>query len=151
MSKFASRKTPTYILSEEAANDQIVAMLDYYDIDVEKLSEGSDKESKRAARAIERALEQLSEHVRTGKLQFERNAAGKLEVIQTLVNGETLTYREIDAKAKLAMECFDPNAGYSRTYAFMGSLSGIGKAAIEKMSAVDLSVTELLGTVFLNA
>jgi hypothetical protein len=49
------------------------------------------------------------------------------------------------------MEKFEAGAGYSRIYAFMGALCGVGKAGIEKLPARDLGVVEVLGSVFLNA
>lgn len=148
MSKYAlPKKGDKFILSEEIAIEQVTDMLDYYDIDVEALTADNEREAK----VIETALDQVSRNVRLGKLQIERDKDGKLIVIHNLVGGEQVTYREINSKAKLAMERFDPTAGYSRIYAFMGSLSGVGKTGIEKFHPNDLSCVEVLGTVFLNA
>lgn len=145
MSKYSlPPKDEKFVLSEESARDQIVTLLDYYDIDVDRLAG-----DERGQQVVEKALDQLTLFVRRGVLEVTREP--KLVVTQQLSGGDVLTYREIDSKAKLAMEKFDPTAGYSRIYAFMGSLCGLGKTAIEKLPARDLGVVEILGTVFLNA
>jgi hypothetical protein len=146
VSKYSLRKKKEMILSEEAARDQIVELLEYYDIDVDR-NEVEDAVSKQ----VENTLDQLTLYVRQGVLEIARNDKGKLEVKHNLSGGDTLVYGEINSKAKLAMEKFDPKAGYSRTYAFMGSLCGLGKGAIEKLPAIDLGVVEVLGTVFMTA
>ena len=146
-SKYALRKKKELLLSEESAREQILEMLEFYDIDVER-NEVEDA----AGKSVENTLDNLTTYVRQGVLSVGRNAAtGRLEVTHTLSGGEVLIYGEINAKAKLAMEKFDSKAGYSRTYAFMGSLCGLGKGAIEKLPAIDLGVVEVLGLVFMSA
>lgn len=147
-SKYATRKATDFQISEESATDQVVELLDYYDIDVDRLTEGED----RAGSALEKALDHVRDGFRSGRLELVRDNTGKLTVVHHLKGaGEPLVYQEISAKAKLAMERFDPAAGYSRLYAFMGALCGIGKGAIEKLPPQDLALVEVLGTVFLTA
>lgn len=146
MSKYAFQKHESdLVISEENAIASVTELLQYYDIDVDRVNDES------ALKAIERALDQITLHVRRGVLEFSRDEKSRMNVMHKLSNGDVLIYTEIGSKAKLAMEKFDPNAGYSRIYAFMGSLSGVGKAGIEKLPAKDLAVVELLGTVFMNA
>ena len=147
MSKYARKNKVEYALSEEVAQEMVCEILDYYDIDVEALTAG---ESKAGAAAFENALDHISRAFRSGKLETERDKNSKLLVIQTLEGGEKLTYGEINARAKLASEKY-PDANYSRIYAFMGSLSGVGKTAIEKLSPKDLAIVEVLSSVFTNA
>lgn len=145
--KYTRKKAEDYTLSEEVATEQIIDLLEYYDIDIEQIGDADEK----AAKGLETVLDTLCRHIRTGKLTVDRGADDKLVVTQTLTNGETLTYSEISAKSKLAMEKYNNDSNYSRIYAFMGSLSGVGKAGIEKLSAKDLGVVEVLGAVFSNA
>ena len=148
MSKYGLKKDKKFLISEEAAVDQVVRLLGYYDIDVDRLTSGDDSEM---AAKFEMALDSVRDYFRTGQLELGEADGSKLTVIHHLRGGDTLTYGEVSSKAKIAMERFDPQAGYSRLYAFMGALCGIGKGAIEKLGPQDLSVVEVLGTVFLNA
>ena len=145
--KYSRKVEPKFILSEEVATEQVCDLLDYYDIDVELLTAGKDKE----AVAVETALDQIAKYVRLGTVQVERDKDDRMTVIHNLQGGDQVVYREVSSKAKLAMEKYDPSSGYSRIYAFMGSLAGVGKTGIEKFSAKDLAVVEVLGSVFLNA
>ena len=151
MSKYTSRKKTEFLLSEEAATDQVVELLDYYNIDVDRLTAGETKDDKASAAALEKALDHVRDAFRSGQLEVSRDAGGKLLVTQHITGGTTLVYVEVGAKHKLAMEKFDPAAGYSRIYAFMGALCGVGKTGIEKLPVRDLSVVEVLGSVFSNA
>lgn len=149
MSKYAMKKIfeDTFVLSEEVAIEQVNELLGYYDIDLEALLDGSEQ----TGNAFEKALDHVARGFRKGALTLDYTPDGKIQVVQKLGNGSELTYSEIAAKNKIAMEKFDPQAGYSRIYAFMGSLCGIGKAGIEKLGPQDLAIVEVLGTVFSNA
>ena len=152
MSKYGKRVTIVeYPISEEVAIEQVNELLEYYDIDVEAITAGDSKEAKASAEAFEKALDHVSRAFRLGTLEIERDPDGKMKVSQSLRGGQVLQYAEISAKAKLAMEKFPSDAGYSRIYAFMGSLSGVGKAGVEKLGPKDLAIVEVLGTVFSNA
>ena len=145
--KYGSRKDPNFILSEEAATEQVIQLLDYYDIDVEALIEGD----KKGALALERSLDLVARAVRKGMLEVNFDENNKIKVVQHLSGGGELAYREVNAVAKLAMDSVSDSAGYKRIYAFMGSLAGIGVAGIKKLDVKDLAVVEVLGTVFSNA
>lgn len=152
MSKYSiSNRKKQFDISEEVATEQLVELLDYYDIDVERLTAGETKEEKLAAAGLEKSLDQIRDAIRAGVVEIVRDGSGKMTVVQTISNGEKLTYGEVSSKAKLAAEKFDQNAGYSRIYAFMGSLAGCGDTAIKKLPARDLGIVEVLGTVFMNA
>lgn len=152
LEKYAIRKPQAdYLLSEESATEQLVDLLTYYDIDVVRLTAGDSKEERQAASGLEKSLDSVVDAIRRGVLEVKRDDVGKLTVIQKLKGGSELTYAEVAAKHKLAMERFDANAGYSRIYAFMGALCGIGKTGIEKLPPQDLGIVEVLGTVFSNA
>jgi hypothetical protein len=147
MSRYALKRKEDFKLSEEVATDQVVELLGYYDIDVEKITDD-------AARAMfERALDATRDYIRRGVLEVTRDANERIQIVQTLTAaGSTpLTYGELGARHKLAMDKVKSGENYHRIYALMGSLCGVGSAGIEKLPARDLSVVEVLGTVFLNA
>lgn len=153
MSKYALRKKHEHFLSEEAATEQVVDLLEYYDIDVEKIPEEiAGQDSINPREGVERALDAVRDYIRRGVLEVARDPkSGAVVVNHTLVSGAIITYGELTAKAKLAMDKATKTGNYSRIYALMGSLCGIGQAAVEKFSARDLSVAEVLGAVFSNA
>jgi len=147
-SRFALKTKPANILSEEVAHDQVMDLLSYYDIDPDRQTDAKPEE----VSTFERALLQLRDYIQRGALDVGRDKDGRIEVTQTLASGDTIIkYGEIKAKHKVAMETCDPKAGYSRIYAFMGAVSGLGKAGIEKLAPRDLAVVEVLGMVFLAA
>lgn len=145
MSKYGSRKKQDYALSEEVATEQITMLLDYYDIDPSRIT------NEEQASQLERMLDHLRDLVRSGTVDITRDAKEKVIVTQTLTSGDVVTYGELTARAKLAMDKVPENERYRRIYALMGSLSGIGSAAIEKYPVKDLATVELLGAVFSNA
>lgn len=151
-SKYAlPKKTEIFKLSEESARDQVIDLLDYYDIDIEKAPDTVGEDGGMSPReALERALDQLTAYVRRGRVEIERDADNRIKVRQTLSKGEPLEFREVNAHAKLAMDRAK-GKGYGRLYAMMGSLCGLGETAITKLPARDLAVVEILGTVFSNA
>ena len=80
----------------------------------------------------------------------------ELELIETVLagnlkNGETLTYRELGGKDRIAMEGFDNTRAYSRIYAILGKLCGYGEDAIMKLKGRDWKAAEALGLVFMIA
>ena len=147
MSKYKNRKKIEYTLSEESAQAQVCELLEYYDIDIEAIGAADEK----TAAGLEMSLDAVARAFRTGQLEIDMSDEGKMQVKHTLMGGEVVTYQEVSSKAKLAMEKVNPKAQYSRIYAFMGSLAGVGKAGIEKYHIKDLAIVECLGTVFSNA
>jgi hypothetical protein len=140
------RKADEYTLSEESATEQVVTLLTYYDIDVDKIPDTD------AKAGFERALDTVTSFIRRGVLEVITDKDNRVSVIHNLIDGnDKLTYGELGARHKLAMDRVKKGEDYHRMYALMGSLSGIGSGAIEKLKAKDLSVVEVLGTVFLNA
>lgn len=133
------KKQDRYLLSDESAHDVVMEILTHYDIDITHVPE------------LVRAINVMKDYIRQGVLEIKRDdTTNALIVVHHLVNGATVEYSEINAQAKLAMDKAG-TAQYTRMYAFMGSLSKLGTSAIEKFSARDLSVVEIVGTVFSNA
>ena len=148
MSKFSIKKSEVpAVISEESANAQIIELLSYYDIDIDKIGETSEK----GAEGLETILNNLSRYIQRGKVEIDRDAAGKLVVKQHVANGQVLTYGEISAKSKIAMDRFGQNETYRRIYCMLGVLCGLGSDVIEKLGPSDLSIAEAIGAVFSNA
>jgi len=135
-----------YILSKDAAKNELKKMLDYYEIDIDEI------EDKDLKRAIMQGYDRLIKAVRLGRLEIKLESG--IQVIQYRRADEDksdpIIYREIDgvAKSEMAGKAADDN--YGKAYALMGSLSGLGEAAIKKLKSVDLSLAEVLGLIFLS-
>lgn len=146
MSKYSiAHKQDDFSLSEESAIEEVKKFLTYYDIDIDSIDDAD------VISSFERALDSITRFVRRNILEVTEDKDGKIIIVQHLGNGESLTYGELGAKHKLAMDRVPKDESYKRIYALMGSLSGVGSAGIEKLKSRDLSVVEVLGTVFSNA
>lgn len=145
MSKYSINKDEKFILSEESANAEVKKFLTYYDIDIDSTTD------EKIVTMFERSLDAVTRYVRRGVLEIAEDADGKVTVIHHIPKAEPIVYGELGAKHKLAMDRVPAEESYRRIYALMGSLCGLGQSAIEKMSAKDLAVVEVLGTVFSNA
>jgi hypothetical protein len=142
VSKYALPPKPAeaFQLSEESAMEQVLDFLNYYDIDISRVDDPTS-----------RTLDNLRDYIREGKVEMCRDKDAKLEVVHHLAGGTTVTYRELNAPAKLAMDRLPNNAGIARAYALMGSLSGLGTDGIQKFSPRDLNIVELLSQLFMSA
>lgn len=132
-----------YILAKQAAKNELEKMFDYYEIDIDEIE---DKELKKA---IQQGYSRLIKAVRLGRLEIKIEDG--IQIIQTLRDGtEKIMYREIDGTAKTEMAGKTLDDIYGKSYALMGSLSGLGEGAIKKLKSVDLSLAEVLGLIFLS-
>ena len=131
-----------YKYDKKTAQAEIKKMLDYYEIDINEI------EDKDLKRAITQGYDRLIKAARLGRLTVKLEDG--IKVIQTLKNGEVVEYREIDGTAKTEMAGKQTDDHYGKSYALMGSLSGLGENAIKKLKGVDLSLAEVLGLIFLS-
>jgi len=145
-SPFALRKKPELILSEESATEQVLDLLEYYDIDIERVPAQFREQ-------MEVRLKLLTDYVRRGAVEVGRSEDQKIKVSVNLSHGNTvIELCELGARHKLAMDrgaASDSN--YSRIYKLIASMAGLPVEAIEKLRARDLAVIEVLGGVFLAA
>jgi hypothetical protein len=146
MMDFTLSKTKKKKLSKEVAHDQVMVLLDYYGIDV------NDLDGKQNKQAMVSTLNKVVGFVREGLVEIALKD-GALTITQALVKppGEvkTIEYGEVHGKHKTAMDGKGDDSNYTKIYALMGSLSGLGDTAIKALKGKDLSVVECLGTVFL--
>lgn len=132
-----------FVISKETAEKELSKLMDYYEISLDTI------EDEEVKRMIQAGYDRLVKAVRLGRLQIK--IENGLQVIQKLRStGTEIVYREIDGEAKAAMDGHDPKAYNKRAHALMGSLSGLGEAAIKKLKGVDLSLCEVLGLIFLS-
>jgi hypothetical protein len=141
--KFNEKKEINCKISEQSAIEQVSELLSFYDINIDRLMQ--DEKTEKSGDSL---LSSLVDFFRLGKIELKTGDKGK--IIQYLKSGTIIEYGEISAKDKLAMDKFNPEReNYNRVYAFMGSLCGLGKSAIEKLHVTDLAVVEVLGALFL--
>lgn len=131
-------------LSEETAKDVFHIFLDHYELEDEEI----DDEQKAAFALAER---RIIKAIRKGRLEIE--AGPPLKIVQTLKNPlgdvDKLEYAELTGKAKVEMQHCKDTDNFGRMYALVGSLTGIGKTGISKLTGVDLSLCECMALYFL--
>lgn len=132
-----------YKLSKKSAHDELNKMLDYYEIDIDEI------EDEDLRKAILGGIGRLVKAIRLGRLEIKIEDG--IKIIQTLRDGsKKIEYKEIDGVAKMEMAGKNEKDYYGKSYALMGSLSGLGEAAIKNLKSVDISLVEVLGMIFLS-
>ena len=130
-------------MTKENAKNELNKMLDYYEFEISEI------EDERAKLAIEQGYNRLIKAVRLGRLEIK--IVDGIKIVQKLKDGnKEIEYREIDGIAKMEMAGKKEDDLYGKAYALMGSLSGLGENYIKKLKGVDLSLTEVLGLIFLS-
>jgi hypothetical protein len=134
-----------YKISKESAQEQLALFVDSGVTELEDITDDA------ARKGIEVAHNGLRRAIRRGLLEISVDKEANLIIIQHLVRStvKTITYKEMTGEAKLQMAKVANNDNYSRMYAILGYLSGLGIDAIKLLKGVDLSVAECLSAVFL--
>jgi hypothetical protein len=131
-------------ISEEVAQEHIDGFIEYYGISTDELPDN-------LSRAITSSLAKMKAAIRTGQLEIKITPE-TITIEQNLVKPvgkiEKLIYKEVDGGSKVAMK--EDGGDYSKTYQFLGALTGEGSAVITKLKGRDLSLAESLGVVFLQ-
>ncbi len=148
--KNRKRDDKKFILSEEVAEDQLMLLLDFYEIYEEELGSEAEKD------AVRTASNKILIAIRKGLLTFKEDGT----FIQTLesktrkTKSKTKTptiieYGVLTGKAKTQNKHKkDESEDAMRTrrlYSMMGSLANLGSEDMRKLSALDLSVMECVG------
>jgi hypothetical protein len=131
-------KTEEYIVSEESAKEQLAVILDYCDIEQERLDKLKEK-----GQDVERKLIRA---IREGRVEVE--VANGFSVTQTLENGKKLVYGEITGLIKHNIDGIE--SFYDRIVGILAALSGNKPATIHLLKNRDLTVAESLGILFLG-
>ena len=135
-----------YVLSAEAAQAQVMVVINYYKIDIDA------QPDRKSQKAIEGMCDRLSNAYRAGLLENVKDG-NILRVKQHLQSppGEAkeLLWDRMSAKAKLATDGYDQDDRYARAYALVACLTGLPPDAVKSLQGVDLGVAEDLGLLFL--
>ena len=136
----ASREEETieYQLSEEIAEDQLMSLLDFYEI---KESNFFTEDEKTVYQAC---LKRVMDAIRKGRLTC--NEDGTCD--QVLKDKRPVHYGVLKGKSKIQNRAVKNESEDAmrtrRQYAIMGSLSGLGTNAIADLEGIDLGVIESL-------
>jgi len=139
-------------LSQEVAEEQINLLLEYYDIDLEDPNLDEDE-----IRGIKSAARKLTRAVRRGGVEIKDEDDG-LAVYVHLRHppkgtDESIRFREVDGKAKVAMkDVKSATDHHGRLYKMMANLSGesLSYPKLIALKGVDLATVECLGLLFLQ-
>ncbi len=145
MTRFKLPKTE-YPLSEDSATACAMELITFYSMDIEAI------EDKQTRGIVEDCASKLVRFYRMALLENIREGADlivKQHFREKHGDVDSLTWKKMDGKAKLATDGYDPNDRYARAYALADYLTGSVSGTVEKLSGVDLAVVENLGSFFL--
>ncbi|MDR0475547.1 MAG: hypothetical protein LBH43_17975 [Treponema sp.] len=145
MSKWARKEDESkYKLSEESADESVRELLNFYEVDPSRDNPNEDK-------ALEESLNDLSKAYRRGAFENKHDDALGFCVVQHLKNGDTLTYRELGGRERIAMDGFDNNRQIAKVNALLGKLCGFGEDIIKKLKGQEWRDARNLALVFIMA
>lgn len=147
-------KEEEFIISGEAAEDQMAVFLQHYRISNENITDSV------LIKGCELAYDKLTTAIRKGSLIIETDSESRLVITHTLANstGEKVNqikYAELSGKHKVQDEKFGddpslPAISTQRTYSVMANLANLGMSDIMKFKGMDLTIVESLGFFLLN-
>jgi hypothetical protein len=143
MSKWSRKGEPEKTkISAESAEASVRELMDFYKVDIDEY------ENAQAKAGMELILTKLQKAYMREKLENKRTD-GKFKIVLHCegTRGE-ITFDELSGEHKLAMDGYDEKQNVAKQHALLGSMSGLGAKAIEKLAPVDLSIAECLATVF---
>jgi len=137
-----------YILSKEAAEEQLDLFLDYYGIDLE------DEDDKDVLRANRSTKKKIIRAIRKGLIEV-KELDDTIEVHQKLVKTyprleSPIKYFEPTGRSKIGMKDSENTDVFGKIYALLAGMSKEGKEKFLNLKGVDLSVAESLGLLFLD-
>jgi hypothetical protein len=154
MGKF-SLKSKKYKISEENAIEQIMPLLERYDVDVDELSDEIEEgETQSKKEAMVSSIEKVVKCIRLGHLEvFEENGEVKVKlIIQNTTEKSTvseLVFGELRGKDHIAM----PKKGneFEKMFGLLGSMceTNGGPAALRQLRSSDATAAEYLSLLFL--
>lgn len=137
--QIASKKE--HKLSEEVAREQMQQLLDSYDIDAKDL------EIENGPEWIATVINRLVRAIRSGYVEVMDNGEVKHNLVHPQGDIPYIIYGRVSG---LAMKARDKAKGnFEKDCAFMGSLCNLPEGAMAKMDAVDISIMQRLGQLFM--
>lgn len=147
MSKWARKENDNYKISEESAEEAVRELLDFYECDTTRSDPKHEK-------ALDDNLDDLVKAYRRGDLENQRDDTKGFCVIQHVKKKDgkdTITYRELNGKDRVAIEGFGDDRPISQCYAVLGKLCGFGEDVIMKLTGQDWRNARTLALVFIMA
>jgi hypothetical protein len=145
MGKWARKEDESkYKLSDKSAEEAVRELLDFYEVDPSSNDEAQDK-------AVESILDDLAKAYRRGAFENKRDDTLGFCVIQHLKKGDTLTYREMGGKERIALDGYDQTRQIAKTQALLGKLCGLGEDVIKKLQGQEWKDARNLALVFIMA
>lgn len=147
MSKYSLKKKEPQISAENAFN-QVMELIEWYDIDIDAFEGDQEK-------AIEQSIEKVERAIMNGDIEININEDGELKVTQHLKRRSkkstvsSLVYAEITGKDKAAMSA--DASEHKKITQLLGSAceSQGGHVAVEQMKSYDRKIAEALAILFL--
>ena len=130
-------------LSKESAEAVFNEFLDFYDIDFEDIVNDQGKEG---AKTLQNKMIRA---IQKGKVEIkmvEENGGERLHVVQNLIGGDCVAYKEYNAAA--SMEADKGRGGATANYYLLASLCGHGVDRIKKLRGPDLKIAEYIGILY---
>lgn len=134
-------------ISDEVAEQQLNELLDYYELESDCFIE------KKQKNVFEMTCIRLKKAIRKGRLSIssvDDNIIIKQYLKKPPGEIKELEYEELSGKNKVVMGKYEEDDQHKKIYALIGSLTGLGESAIEKLKGVDSSICESLGFLFLQ-
>lgn len=128
------------IISKEAAEDQIILFIGYYDFDIPTLQK-TDEHG-----AFETLLETIKTKIMEGDISIE-DVDGVPVIKQTLSNGKVIEYGEPNAQSCIEKNKYKDND--SKMLGVLGAVSGQGIDIIRKLKGKDRMTAYKVGNLFL--
>ena len=133
-------------LSQESGIEELNRLFEFYRYTPPGVEDEDGAVKTDEEKAEKKIVEDLLKDVMNGYIYFEF-PEDDCFVIQVLKSGKEIRYATLEGKHKKAMR--DKNSNYSKLYEFLGSLSGLGEKAIEKLKGADLVTAEKISAFFL--
>ena len=128
-------------LSEESAREQMEKLLKSYDIDK------NDLEIENGPEWIASVVNRLVRAIKVGTIEVLDNGVVRHNLVVPKGDTDSITYRRLDG---IAMKSRDKAKGtFEKDCAFMGSLGNMPASAMSKFDAVDISIFQRIGQLFM--
>ena len=130
-----------YKLSEESAREQMQDLLDSYRIDKDRL------EIENGPEWISTIINYLVDAIRMGNIEIMDGGVVRHNLVVPKADTTSITYRRLNG---IAMKERDKaKLGFDKDCAFMGSLGNMTPGAMSKLDAVDISIFQRIGQLFM--
>jgi hypothetical protein len=135
----SAAKKPEYKLSLEAGRQAVLELVNFYDIEFDGEPD----------KAFDKIMDELAGYYRRGLLENKKDDALGFCVVQHLVKGQDLTYREMKGKDRLAHSRYDGKSqADEKVDAVLGKLCGLGDDAIASLMGDDRRAAALVAALF---